>query len=226
MQNLGFRHLHLVAPRGYDRERANVTARGAAEPLLDAATIHDDLDHALCSMQEVVGFALPEGDPPPPNLVFLPPWARDLPVRSEKRTTALVFGREDNGLSHEHLEQCRWIVRIPSTPAFPSFNLAQSVLLALYEIAQAFGGSVSAPAASAAPRDAPTWNEFFQLDRLLDSVMAQSGFVRPGTPEPVPGTVRNLFRRLPLDRREMSILLALFSRLDRTLLRRPEQHGE
>jgi hypothetical protein len=41
--------------------------------------------------------------------------------------------------------------------------------------------------------------------------------MRVGTPEPVPGLVRNLFRRIDLDKREMGILLGLFGRLDRVL---------
>ena len=227
MMNLGFRHLHLVAPRGYDRTRAGITAR-SAEPLLDSLTIHERLEDALSGMQEVVGLALPEGRHRLHHAT-LREWAPGLPAR-EGRVTALVFGPEDHGLRQEHLEQCRWVIRIPSAQEFPSFNLAQSVLLVLYEIATMFPAAPTAPppAPGSPPPpspavDAPTWNDFHQLDRLLDAVMAESGFVRPGSPEPVPGVVRNLFRRLSLDRREMGILLALFSRLRTTLARRRDR---
>jgi tRNA C32,U32 (ribose-2'-O)-methylase TrmJ len=75
--------------------------------------------------------------------------------------------------------------------------------------------------------DVPSWNEYFQLDRLVDSVMRESGFLRPGKSAPAPAVIRNLFRRLPLSGHEMRILLALFGRLDRTLLRRrqPDSKG-
>jgi TrmH family RNA methyltransferase len=221
MRNLGFRHLHLVTPRRYDPARARVTACSSAQPLLDSLVIHERFEEALFGMEEVVGFALRAGESS--HFVTLPDWATELPAR-QQRTTALIFGPEDNGLRNEHLEQCRWVVRIPSASEFPSFNLAQSVLLALYEITKAFPtpGSGAPPARSATPdEDAPTWNAYYQLDRLLDSVMSQSGFVRPGTPAPVPGVVRNLFRRLPLSGHEMRLLLALFGRLNRTLLLRP-----
>jgi len=224
MRNLGFPHLHLVAPRRYDPARARITACSAAQPLLDALVIHQRFEEALSGMEEVVGFALREGENPS-HFVALPAWVPDLPAR-EKRTTALVFGPEDNGLRDEHLEQCRWVVRIPSAPEFPSFNLAQSVLLVLYEITKAF--PLSAPALPTTADAAPTWNAYYQLDRLLDSVMSESGFVRSGTPAPVPGVVRNLFRRLPLNEHEMRILLGLFGRLNTTLLRRRnhEECGE
>jgi TrmH family RNA methyltransferase len=221
---LGFRHLHLVAPRRYDVVRAGITACSAGQPLLESLVIHERCEEALAGMEEVVGFALREGQNPP-HFVTLPAWSLDLPAR-ENRTTALVFGPEDTGLRNEHLEQCRWVVRIPSAPEFPSFNLAQSVLLVLYEITKAFAGDAAPAAPSPTTADAaapPTWNEYYQLDRLLDSVMSRSGFVRPGTPAPAPGIVRNLFRRLPLSGHEMRLLLGLFGRLDRTL-RRPRNH--
>ncbi len=226
MMNLGFRHLHLVAPRRYDAARARITACSAGQPLLESLVIHERFEEALFGMEEVVGFAMREGENPA-HFVTLPAWATDLPAR-QQRKTALVFGPEDNGLRNEHLEQCRWVVRIPSAFEFPSFNLAQSVLLVLYEITKAFPVSSAPPALPTPTDDVPTWNAYYQLDRLLDSVMGESGFVRPGTPEPVPGVVRNLFRRLPLNGHEMRILLGLFGRLNTTLLRNrtPEERPE
>lgn len=221
MMNLGFRHLHLVAPRRYDPGRAEVTAR-SAKPLLESLVIHQRFEAAVSEMEEVVGFALRKGESRS-HFVTLPQWALDLPARP-LRTTALLFGPEDDDLRQEHLEKCRWVVRIPSAQPFPSFNLAQSVLLALYEIAGVLPGAPAAAPLLPA-EEVPTGNEYYHLDRLLDAVMAESGFVRPGTPEPVPGVVRNLFRRLPMSRHEMRILLALFGRLRSTLLRRRE-HGE
>ena len=230
MRNLGFPHLHLVAPRGYDPARARITARFAGQPLLDALVIHERFEDALSGMQEVVGFALRDGENPP-HFVTLPAWAGGLPAR-EERTTALVFGPEDNGLRNEHLEQCRWVVRIPSAPEFSSFNLAQSVLLVLYEITRALPIRAAPPGVLPPTPDvgddAPSWNEYFQLDRLVDSVMRESGFLRPGKSAPAPAVIRNLFRRLPLSGHEMRILLALFGRLNRTLLlrrRQPDSKG-
>jgi tRNA/rRNA methyltransferase len=225
MQNLGFSHLHLVAPRGYDRERACVTARDASV-ILDTMTVHESFTDALDGMQEVVGLALRKGENPA-HYVSLPQWSEKLTER-QGRTTALVFGPEDDDLRHEHLNLCRWVVRIPTTAAYPSFNLAQSVLLTLYEITR----SLPAEPVAAAVADAPTENEYVQFDRHLDGVMAASGFVRPGTPAPVPALVKSLLRRCDPTRHELSVLLALFSRVHRALLppapssRKPREEGE
>jgi TrmH family RNA methyltransferase len=218
MMNLGFSHLHLVAPREYDRATANVTACWA-EPLLDRMHIHETFAEALEGMEEVVALSGREGKNPP-HWITLPEWSAKLPDRPARKI-ALVFGPEDNGLRQEHLDLARWIVRIPSTAANPSFNLAQSVLLVLYEITKTLPPGELQTATTLA--EAPTTNEHFQLDRLIEAVMTESGFLREGTPAPVPGTVKNLFRRLEMNRHEMGILLGLFGRINTNLKRGKER---
>lgn len=217
MTNLGFRNLHLVAPRGYDRRTAEVTACWATG-LLDTLVIHETFDVAVADMGDVVGLSGRDGISPALSGT-LPEWAGDLPHRAPRKT-ALVFGPEDNGLRVEHLNQCRRVIRIPSAVENPSFNLAQSVLLTLYEITKSLPDA-AALAVPPAPEASPTWSDYFQLDRLLDGVMSESGFVRDGTPAHVPGVVKNLFRRLTMTPQEMGILMGLFGKVDTNLRRAP-----
>ncbi len=213
MMNLGFRDLRLVAPRDHSRHRARITAVHAA-PLLDTLTVHDRFEDALADVEEAVGLSGRAGGGRP-NHVTLPEWSADLAAGPARRT-ALVFGPEDNGLRQEHLDLCRHVVRIPSDEECPSFNLSQAVLLVLYEITRALPVA-DAASPEPAPPDAPTGNDYAQLDRIVESVMRRTGFLREGTPAPVPGTVRGLLRRPPMSRQEMGILLGLFGRIDRTL---------
>ncbi len=242
MMNLGFTHLHLIDPRNYDRPHARVTAR-RADPLLETMIIHPTFDQAIAEMDEVVGLALRDGERPA-HYVTLPQWTNALPHRLEPtdavsdtpRKIALVFGPENSGLRNEHLDQCRWIVRIPSADAFSAFNLAQSVLLVLYDITRALAAELPPQTPSAPPTENrraarkslshhPTWNDYFQLDRHLDAVMMETGFIRDGSPQPVPALVRNLFRRLELTPQEMGVVLALFARIH-TMLRRGKETNE
>jgi TrmH family RNA methyltransferase len=68
-----------------------------------------------------------------------------LPVKdSVKRITkaarrnrvAILFGRERNGLHNTEVEECGFLLTIPSDPLSPSLNLAQSVLLLAYELSK------------------------------------------------------------------------------------------
>jgi TrmH family RNA methyltransferase len=211
MKNLGFVNLHLVTPDHYNRTKAAITACWATD-LLDSITIHDSLEAALGPMERVVGFTSRQGKNRTSNFM-LGDWAGKF--REEPTKTALLFGPEDTGLTHEHLEHCSAYIRIPAHVEYPSFNLAQAVLLALYEI----NGQILTKESPLPTKQPAQASDFYQLDRIVDSVLTESGFTREGSPEPIPGMIRNLMRRTDPDRREMGILLAMFSRIERALKR-------
>ncbi|RKX36612.1 MAG: hypothetical protein DRP64_18380 [Verrucomicrobia bacterium] len=52
---------------------------------------------------------------------------------------ALVFGREDKGLSNEELALCTHIIQIPSSELYTSLNLSHAVTVCCYEIFAASG---------------------------------------------------------------------------------------
>jgi TrmH family RNA methyltransferase len=210
MSNLGFSHLHLVAPPHYDAGRASATACWATD-VLEAAQVHETLAAALAPMQVVVGFSARHGRNRPRHLL-LPAWLERL-REGPALQTALLFGPEDNGLRAEHLSACRWLVRIPSAGANPSFNLAQAVLLALFEISRLEWHRIAPPPAASRVRE----GDLLQLERLVEEAAVRCGFYGKGTPEPLPGVVRHLLRRMEPDARELPVLLGLFDHLNRTL---------
>lgn len=209
MSNLGFRHLHLVAPPRYDPERAAITACWATD-LLAGAQHHDSLESALAEMEHVVGFTARHGKNRPRHLL-LPEWIGRITAQPPART-ALLFGTEDDGLHTEHLAHCNWLVRIPSTEENPSFNLAQSVLLVLFELSRR-----NWDATPEAPRTLPTGRDFIQLQTLVDEVLTRCQFYNVGTPEPLPDLVVHLLRRIEPDAREMKVLLGMFGKINRAL---------
>jgi tRNA/rRNA methyltransferase len=217
MMNLGVKHLHLVAPRGFDPNRAKITACHAAS-LLESVVIHDNLQSALAPMQEVVGFSAREGRNRL-NTYDLPQWCTMLAAQVPLPVTALVFGPEDSGLSLEDTAHCRSLVSIPADSCYTSFNLAQAVLLALYQLRSILVETTSANET----RDLATWEDFYYLDTLIDSVLTLSHFYRKGTPQPIPGVVKRLLRRTTPDRREMGILLGMFRRIEGVLCGRAPQ---
>lgn len=52
---------------------------------------------------------------------------------------ALVFGREDKGLSNDEIGLCTHLIRIPVDPDYTSLNLSQAVLLCCYELYGSLG---------------------------------------------------------------------------------------
>lgn len=214
MKNLGFTTLHLVAPRHFDQKLARGTACWA-EDVVDSAQHHQSLQAALASFEDVVGFSAREGR----NLsqfVTLSEWTAMLGAAPLRRT-ALVYGREDNGLSREEADLCRLIVRIPSHAEFPSFNLAQAVLLTLWELRRALGAleqGLEGVSEALPPAD---WQKYAKLDELMESVLHSTNFYRPGTPNAIRGMVKNLLRRMQLDEREMRVVLGIVARIEKGL---------
>lgn len=211
MMNLGFRHLHLIRPHNFSLEKALITGRWA-EPLIRSAAIYDSLSEALETMRDVIGFSSlsrpHRGEPTP-----LPEWIESTTARPLDRT-ALLFGREDTGLTTEAIEQCRVLVRIPSHHEYPAFNLAQSALLVMYELSR-----LSWDTAPAAPEETPTWNQYERLDQLCAEVMVAAGFRHHEAGDPTAASVKNMLRRIQMNEREMRIMLALFNRVQISLSR-------
>ena len=212
MSNLGFANLHLVAPPRLNLERAATTACWAGD-ILKSMRIHDTLEQALSGMQQVAGFTARHGQRRHQHLL-LPDWCDALvsaPVQAE--SIALLFGPEDHGLGAEHVTHCRWLVRIPSSAANPSFNLSQAVLLALFELSrQRWPDIARIETVPPAPM-----RDYYQLDRLSEEALTRSGFLGKGAPRPMRGLVRHLLRRIEPNEREMRVLLGVFDHINRTL---------
>jgi tRNA/rRNA methyltransferase len=211
MMNLGFKHLHLVRPHEFSIEKALVTGRWAEE-LVRSASIHDSLEMALSTMNDVVGFSSlsrpTRGEPTP-----LPEWIQDT-IKHPIGRTALLFGREDTGLPSDAIEQCRLLVRIPSHGDYPAFNLAQSALLVMYEFSRTQWSEIPSHV-----EELPSWNQYNQLDRVCTEVMAASGFRHHAEGDPTAALIKGMFRRIQMNESEIRVMLAFLNRIRISLTR-------
>src|SRR5690554_7819236 len=70
-----------------------------------------------------------------PGPVMAPPQAAATAAEhSAKGRVALVFGRENHGLSNDELQRCHYHIHIPSNPDYSSLNLAMAVQVICYEL--------------------------------------------------------------------------------------------
>ena len=213
MMNLGFGSLHLVAPPRYDPATAAITACWA-RGILEKATIHDTLEEALAPMEQVVGFTARHGRNRPRHLL-LSEWCERI-EREPPRSTALLFGSEDSGLRRNHLSHCHLLVRIPSSEANPSYNLAQAVLLALFEVSRPRWSEAEGEAPEEMGSRPPA-RDVYQMETLVEEVLTRARFYRLGNPEVIRGMVKHLLRRMDPDPREMRVMLGMFGKINRAL---------
>lgn len=146
LENAGAGELRLVAPNALAREAiAERVARGG-EPRLRAARVFDRLEDAVTDVDLVVATSHKTGRRRRPLLPC--ELSGEIAHALQPRCTALVFGPEDHGLSKEEVDLCHRLVTIPS---HGPLNLAQSVIVLLYELKMRGAAPASSVAFSAAP---------------------------------------------------------------------------
>lgn len=209
MSNLGFSKLRLVNPASFDEK----IARGVAcwgEELIASAERFTSLEDAVRDLNEVVGFASDSGRHRVSQML-LDDWVDSLEGDTQRRI-ALVFGSEDNGLGKDHFPLCQYLVRIPSTSENRSYNLAQSVLLALYTLrmkqTDVVGEGVT---------DWPTSSQFEGFTQMVLQVASTAGFLNEHSPSHMKDLLTNLTRRGRLTTRELKILTGLFGKISKCL---------
>lgn len=202
--NTGFSRLRLVAPVAYDRARIDDMAHRSAA-LVEGIEHFAALEPALADVAYVVGFtARPRADRRAHALTEVGPLLRQLAAQS---SLALLFGREDWGLDNAAIERCTHLVHIPTDPAYPSLNLADAVLLALYELRRA--PAASGAQGPAAPLPATHLDQAATLE-LFDAMLRALKFGRTeGSHAASLRILRDLLARAAPDEREIALVQAL-----------------
>jgi tRNA/rRNA methyltransferase/tRNA (cytidine32/uridine32-2'-O)-methyltransferase len=214
MKNFGLARLRLIEPELWDPWRIEGIAHGTHD-VVERTEIHDSLESALGDCSYVIGMtarsrrakrAVTRPREIAPELLVR---ARQS-VAGEGGPVALLYGREDHGLSNEALDMCHRTCIIP-TSEHSSLNLAQAVLVMAYEMWMQAEG---ADQAFRAPRrgDAPP-ADVAALERLFEDTeraLWAVDFFKARQTETVMRTLRELVRRADPDMREAGFLRAIF----------------
>jgi TrmH family RNA methyltransferase len=223
MKNMGVMQLRLVNPVAYEYERISGIAHDTDE-IIHAIRHFDSIEQACSDCVYVVGFtarrrtAKREIISPKDAAGQLLDYAHEGPV-------ALVFGREDRGLSNEQLDLAHIVATIPTTN-HASLNLAQAVLIALYEIHLAVGSAtrkLAPPRKSAPPATSEQYEHFFgDAHRALEEI----GFFKTRFRVYIMRSVRTLAYRAAPDGREIKLLRAIAIEVVRTMERIRRSKGD
>lgn len=208
MKNMGLSRLRLV--NGCDRFHSEALKFAvSARNLLEEAELYDDLASALADCTLTVGTTRRHGKyrqeilSPPEVATLLKTHA------SSECRAAIVFGREDNGLTTDELSLCRWHATIPSSTEYGSLNLSQAVLIFCYEL----GKSTDSPGGGRLEQLA-TSSEMESLFAQMDLCLQKIGFLNDQNPGHIMRSLRRIFFRSQLDTREVSILRGMLSQID------------
>jgi len=215
MKAMGFDDLRLVSPKTFPAAEATARASGADDVLARAAVV-TDLAAAVNDCALVVGTTARDRHLEWPVLS-----PRDAAARIagalHDGPVAVVFGREQSGLSNAELDRCQHAIRIPTNPAFNSLNLSQAVQVCAYELRQSLlvGGGHEVPGDDPAGDPPADAGELDRLHAHLIAVMTAVGYFDPTNPRLLPRRLRRLLNRSDLQRSEVQILRGFLSAVER-----------
>ena len=135
--NFGSAPLSLVNPEMWKIEKAIPLATKQGIKLLEQVHVFDTVQNAVKDCVFCVGTSARVGGVRRETLSPKECAKEIIQYLQKGEQVALIFGPEDRGLENQHLEYCHRLVTIPTSPDCASLNLAQAVLLILYEIYQA-----------------------------------------------------------------------------------------
>lgn len=133
MKNMGFCNLILVNPKcEIDNEAQNYAC--SAEDILNNIKVHEKFEEAIATFHRVVGTSARLGKDRGVAGPFSPrEYMNNNKSILQNQKIAFVFGRENKGLTNHELTLCNDIIKIPTSQNLVSINLAQSVMIILYE---------------------------------------------------------------------------------------------
>ena len=207
MKNFAFKDLRLVQPREYDAYRVEGIAHQTGDVLARVRTF-DTLDQAIADCVHVVGFTA-RGRTAKRNQQRPREAAAEIAELAQDGLVALLFGREDKGLSNEALDRCHRVVTIPSEASYASLNLGHAAIIMMYELALAHGAGdrpFKVPRRVSEPAPVEEVERLFvDVQRALEAI----AFFKTRNAEGIMRTMRELVHRTPLDLREVKLLRAM-----------------
>ena len=214
MKNMGILDLALVEPKEFPSDVATFRSK-AAKDILEKASVHISLEEAISECELVVGTSA-RGRTVPWPVLNPREAAEEMHKSSLNGKVAIVFGREDRGLTNEELGLCNFHVHIPSDPEYSSLNLSQAVQILAYEIRLSY------------LQDRHVNEEYWdvelanneQTERLInhmDELMQEVNFYDVENPRKLLVRVRRFFKRSKIDVMEANIFRGLFATIQKKL---------
>ncbi len=212
MKTMGLSQLYLVDPVAPPDGKSSALAAGAGDVLANAKIV-STLEEAVADCGLVVGTSARSRTLSWP---MLEPRECGEKLVSEvaRYPVALVFGRENNGLTNEELQQCHFHVCIPANPEYSSLNLAAAVQTLCYEIRMAHLNETRLPETE---QEYPLSDDLERFYSHLEQTLLKTNFIIPQHPGMVMTKLRRLFNRARPETQELNILRGILASIDKSV---------
>jgi len=211
MKNMNLSELYLVAPHSFPDVKARARAASALD-ILNNVVVVDTLEQALVDCEFVVGASARLREIPWPLLnpreMAEKMWS--LVKQSQTNKVAMVFGRENSGLTNEELQRCNFLVNIPANESYSSLNIAAAIQVLCYEIHMT--EFLKTPLEELeAEFPLATNDDMERLYQHFETALTELEFLKPDNPKQLMRRIRRLFNRSSVDKMELNILRGILS---------------
>lgn len=205
MKNFGFEELWIVGEHPPLEPLAGWWASGAEDVVQKVRSV-PTLHHAIGDAQVTIATTSARGrkatiDSLPSDV------AKQFSSLEDDETLALVFGREDRGLTREEVTQCQRTAGVSTNPDFPTMNLAQAVCVFCYALS-------IRPAEGGPHTDRANAVIIERLHERAESLLLEVGFLHANNPDRIYGDLRAIAGRADLNAREATILLGVIHQIE------------
>ena len=215
MKNMGIQAMSLVDYQAPFPDQVAMTRSSGAHDVLQQASVVETLPQALTDVELVFGTSARKR-----HLscsLVTPREMGALLQQHNNAKVALVFGRENSGLTNDELSLCHYHVHIPTNPDFSSLNLSQAIQVLCYEARVALMQHDTTVSVKQDPLASVENTEGFY--QHLEKTLSDIAFLDPKQPKLLMMRLRRLFGRAHLETTEIHILRGILSRIDRLLVK-------
>ncbi|BAY07632.1 RNA methyltransferase [Calothrix sp. NIES-2098] len=208
MKNFGLNHLVIVNPQCDPLSMEAMKMAVHAKEILESAVLVATLPEALQGCVRVIATTgrVRSTDTPLENPRTALPWL----LEELDKPVALIFGREDRGLSNEELNYAQRFVMIPTHESYQSLNLATAVAICCYELAQ----SPELSATESPPTEQAAWDVVEAYYQQLESLLLKIGYLYPHTAASRMEKFRQLYNRTHLQTTEVAMLRGILRQVE------------
>lgn len=221
MKTMGLSNLVLVDPECEVDGKSKALSAGATDVLEDRQ-VFATLDEAIADCGLVIGAS---ARPRTLDWPMLDPreMGEKAVIEGQKYPIAIIFGRENSGLSNEELQKCHFHVFIPANPDYSSLNLAMAVQTLCYEIRMAFLADKAYPKQE---EEYPLTDEIEGMFNHLEQTLIDTRFIVPAHPGLVMTKLRRFFNRARPEVKELRMWRGIFSSVQKSVISGKKEPGK
>ena len=216
MKTMGFGSLCLVNPKEFPSEEVAALAANAGD-LIDSVQVVNSIEEALDGCNLVIGTSSRDRKVPWPNESIASAAPKIIAEADKNNTVAILFGREDRGLTNDELQRCNLHVHIPANEDYPVLNVAMSVQVVCYQL-------LISRAIDSEMKNNQHWDvplaEANHVNRLVEhftDVAEKLEVFNKGNPRQIGARIKRLFTRIGLDEMEVNFMRGFLAAVEKKL---------